>query len=57
MQIAHRKNSSNRVHFDFMGCPLIGDDLYKKKINLDNINSQISKVIDFQYTKKTGITC
>ncbi len=35
-----------RVHFDFMGCPLIGDDLYKKKINLDNINSQISKVID-----------
>ena len=32
-----------RVHFDFMGCPLIGDDLYKKKINLNNINSQISK--------------
>ena len=21
-----------RVHFDYMGCPLIGDDLYKKKI-------------------------
>ena len=35
-----------RVHFDYMGCPLIGDDLYKKKINLKNIDTEIFEIIN-----------
>ncbi len=35
-----------RVHFEYMGCPLVGDDLYKKKINLNKINVDILNVIN-----------